>query len=175
MTKKVFTIEKVYKWSKAEDKKLLELAKSSKRNDWLFISTQMKNKPTKECKRRFKIIRTDIKKGYWSKEEDEKLKNLYSLIGPSWAKIAKLMKNRDGKQVRDRYINTISESLIKSKFSDDEDFLLFLLQKIYGNKWTMFTCLIKNRSPDSIKNRFNTAVKNRLNHFENLWKKVKFL
>ena len=168
----IFHIEKVVKWSEKEDELLLRLAKSNRRNNWIFISSKMENKSPDQCKSRFNRIRTDIKKGYWTREEDEKLLNLYDIIGPSWSKIALMIKNREGKQVRDRYINIIGENCLKNKFSEQEDFKLFLLQKFYGNKWTFFSSHLSNRSPDNIKNRFNSTVLPQNEYFESLIKNV---
>jgi hypothetical protein len=167
----IFHIEKNYKWSDERDELLISLAKSNRRNNWKFISQNIKKTSPEECMRRFKIIRTDIKRGYWSFEEDEQLLKLYHLIGPSWAKIAQIMRTREGKQVRDRYINIVGENLLKDKFSKEEDLKLYLLQKYRGNKWTMFTGFLKGRSPDNLKNRFNSGIKYKSDFFESMMKK----
>jgi hypothetical protein len=43
-----------------------------------------------------------MKKGSWKKEEDNLILNLISKYGKKWAKISKIIKNRNGKQIRDR-------------------------------------------------------------------------
>jgi hypothetical protein len=40
---------------------------------------------------------------------------LYKTIGGKWSKIAKKMVNRTGKQIRDRFVNYLDESLKKGQ------------------------------------------------------------
>ncbi len=74
----------------------------------------------KDCKKSSSKSRQTRKA--WSVEEDKKLLKLYSEYGNSWSKIASKIKDRNGKQVRDRYLNVLvsdinlSPVILKKKF-----------------------------------------------------------
>jgi hypothetical protein len=161
---KIFEIEKVDRskhWTIAQDEQLINLANQSYgRHNWKEIAAQINYKTPNSCYLRYKTINPHIKKGPWTKEEDECIFKGVELYGKVWKIIAReLFINRTSKQIRDRYINYLDPILDKSKFSLDEDLLLIELQKIKGNKWTKLKEHFPRRSIDALKNRFNSALK----------------
>lgn len=159
---KIFAIIKVRnkkKWTKEEDLKLIKLAEKNKEKHWKEISKNFANKNPLQCFSRYKRIKPGIIKGTWSKEEDDKILSLVNIYGKSWSKLAKIMKSRNGKQIRDRFINVLDPDVKKGKFSYKEDKKIKDLYLKYGPRWATISRGLPNRTPDMIKNRFHSSIK----------------
>ena len=102
----------------------------------------------------------------WTREEDELLKNLVNINGPKkWTVIAKELPYREGKQCRERWHNHINPYISKNRWSDYEEWLLFLLHKIHGNKWARISSYLSNRTDNTIKNHWNSIMKKKISYF----------
>lgn len=159
---RVFAIIKVRnkkKWTKEEDLKLIKLAEKNKEKHWKEIAKNFVNKNPLQCFSRYKRIKPGIIKGTWSKEEDEKILSLVNVYGKSWSKLAKIMRSRNGKQIRDRYINVLDPDVKKGKFSYREDKKIKELYLKYGPRWATISRGLPHRTPDMIKNRFHSSIK----------------
>ena len=88
---------------------------------WKEVASFLPGHSSIQCSARFRRIKKGIIKGNWKKEEDKKLLELYKIYGKNWSKISKEMKTRTGKQIRDRFLNSLDERVIKRKFNNDED------------------------------------------------------
>jgi len=69
------------------------------------------------------------------------------------------MKSRNGKQIRDRFINVLDPDVKKGKFSYKEDKRIKELYLKYGPRWATIARGLPNRTPDMIKNRFHSSIK----------------
>lgn len=148
-------------WTKEEDKILLCAINQDGRKNWKYIATLLQNKIPIECFYRFRKINPAIKKSKWTVEEDNLLLRLHATHGNNWAKIAKLMKSRGTKQIRDRFINNLDPKIKRGNFTIDEDLKILKLKMIYGNKWSLISKHFPDRSPDIIKSRYYSSVKNK--------------
>jgi hypothetical protein len=147
-------------WTKEEEAILISHTKVNKKNHWKEISTIIPGKTPYQCYLRFRSRHPQLKKGWWSKSEDDRIKIGVEVYGRHWALIAKnLFANRNAKQIRDRYINYLDPSVNKGKFSLSEDIIIFDLYNTYGPKWSLIQKHLKNRSSDAIKNRYNSSIK----------------
>ena len=158
----IFEISKIKNkkiWSQEEDNTLLKYAKLYKERHWEEISKHFRTKTALQCFSRYNRIRPGIIRGKWTKEEDNKISQLVGLYGKSWSKIAKKFKTRNGKQIRDRYLNVLDPSINKGKFTKEEDELLTKLYRIKGQKWAEISKFFPNRTTDMIKNRFHSSIK----------------
>ena len=81
----------------------MKITKNFNKNKWKYASVLIKNKSPLDCSRRYIILNKAIKKGRWSKEEDQKLLEMIKVFGESWKFISKIFKNRTSKQVRNRF------------------------------------------------------------------------
>lgn len=91
----------------------------------------------------------------FSKEEDEKLKQLVELLGSKrWSLIASFIEGRTPKQCRDRYKNYLEPGFFKGEWSKEEDELLLKLYEKIGPKWATLAKSFNDRSSSSIKNRW---------------------
>lgn len=161
----VFSIQKVKnqkKWTKEEDEQLIQLAGKYSEKHWKEISKEFVKKNSLQCFSRYKRIRPGIIKGSWKKEEDIRILDLVSRYGKAWAKISKILGTRNGKQIRDRYINMLDPEIRKGKFTEEEDNSLILLFHSHGPKWAAIAKYYPNRTADMIKNRFHSSIKKKL-------------
>jgi len=161
----IFSIKKIKaqkKWTKEEDDLLIFLAENYKEKHWKEISKSFTKKNSLQCFSRYKRIRPGIVKGSWTKEEDSRIVELVNKYGKTWSKIAKTLGTRNGKQIRDRFLNVLDPSIKKGKFSDDEDSLLISLYHEYGSRWATIAKFFPSRTADMIKNRFHSSIKKKL-------------
>ena len=106
-------------------------------------------------------------KKIWKKEEDETLIRLIELHGPNrWSFIAQGIDGRQGKQCRERWFNHLNPEISKEQWSEQEEWILCLLHKLYGNKWAVLTQLIKGRTDNSIKNHWNSIMRRKIHIYE---------
>ena len=148
-----------------EDKLLLDIVSRYQGKNWKVISSFIPNKNYIQCFSRYRRIRPGIKRGAWTKEEDTIILELYNKYGRRWSYIAKSLNGRNGKQVRDRYINILDPALNKSSFSTEEDNEIMKYYLIHGTKWAKIAQeLNMNRSPDMVKNRFYSKLKKQSNN-----------
>ena len=162
---KTFILTKIKKhkqWSLEEDKLLIKLAVLFKQKSWTKISKDFEDKTPAQCRARYKRIRPGIVKGSWSKEEDQLIRSHVEKNGKNWALISKLMKTRNGKQIRDRFLNYLDPEIKKEKFEDEEDHKIVSLYKDYGPKWSIISKHFEGRTGDMIKNRFHSCLKRKV-------------
>jgi len=92
-------------WSKDEDNLLKSLIeKYGSDGKWTKISVEMKSRSGKQCRERYhNHLAPDIRKGFWTHEEDAKILSLKTVWGNQWAKIAKELNGRSDNAVKNRY------------------------------------------------------------------------
>jgi myb proto-oncogene protein len=164
-TDQIFSIKKIKnqkKWTREEDELLIALAEKYNEKHWKEISKRFVKKNSLQCFSRYKRIRPGIIKGSWKKEEDLRIMDLVNKYGKSWSKISKILGTRNGKQIRDRFINVLDPEIRKGKFTEEEDRKLIALYKQHGPKWATIAKYYTNRTADMIKNRFHSSIKKKL-------------
>ena len=135
---------------------------------------EINKKPEKKIKQSHKIktnkfllkSKAGIIKGHFTREEDEQLLSLHKIYGKKWNLIAKAMKNRTGKQIRDRFLNSLAPGVIKHRFTYEEDLRIIKYYKLYGRAWSSIAKYIKGRTGDMIKNRFYSNLSKNMNKVE---------
>ena len=157
--KKVKIPKKPKIWTQEEDKILISKAKEYNNQNWSKIASFIKDRTAIQCSARFKRIQPGIIKGSWTKEEDNQLIKLYQIYGKNWSEISRLMPYRTGKQIRDRFLNVLDDSLNREKFTLEEDEKIIKLYKCYGKSWSRIAKRLKGRTGDMVKNRFYSSLK----------------
>ena len=147
-------IGKSIPWTKEDDNLLLMSAKQNNEKNWKKVASSFKGRTSIQCSSRYHRIRPGLTKGHFSREEDLKLISLYKIYGKKWNLIAKGMKNRTGKQVRDRFLNSLAPGVNKKKFTKEEDKKIIKYYKIFGKSWSTIAKFVSGRTGDMIKNRF---------------------
>ncbi len=69
------------------------------------------------------------------------------------------MKNRSGKQVRERYINKLDPLINKESFSESEDKKIIQLYHSIGPRWSEISKFLNGRPENMVKNRFYSHIK----------------
>lgn len=133
--------KKSVRFSKSEDKKLLEHVKKFGQS-WSRISLLLA-KSRISCHRRYLQLVNEFdtpdSRVIWSLEEDAKLRQYVQTYGPKrWEIIAKDLPNRIGPQCRERWVSILEPNVTGKKpwTSEEEELVLSLFQK-YGSRWTV--------------------------------------
>ena len=158
-------------WTEEEDKILKEKAEEYNYKNWNSIANFIPGRTSIQCSARYRRIRPGLIKGAWDKEEDNKLLSLYEKYGKNWAAISKEMPHRTGKQIRDRFLNSLDSKFERGKFTEEEDQTIIKYYKIYGNSWAKIAKKLKTRTGDMVKNRFYSSLKKTIFKNRNLLKR----
>jgi len=97
----------------------------------------------------------------WSADEDEHLKQLVGEHGiKSWAAIATRLRDRNGKQCRERWRNHLRPQLFKGEWTPEEDQEIWDRVQEMGTKWAQISeQYMPSRTDNDIKNRWNSIIR----------------
>ena len=108
-------------WTKEEDSKLVELVQADYKHpidldqvDWDSISEKISpdgSRKGKDCRKRWtNSLDPSLRKGKWTKEEDEALIEAYKKHGASWLKVSLEISGRTDDQCAKRYMEVLDPS-----------------------------------------------------------------
>ncbi|CAA2967829.1 ODORANT1-like [Olea europaea subsp. europaea] len=105
-----------------------------------------------------------LKKGAWTAEEDNKLKDFILTNGHCcWKALPKLAGLlRCGKSCRLRWTNYLRPDLKRGFLSEDEEKIVIDLHAKLGNRWSKIASHLPGRTDNDIKNHWNTRIKKKL-------------
>ncbi|KAG6417175.1 hypothetical protein SASPL_119326 [Salvia splendens] len=105
-----------------------------------------------------------LKKGPWTEEEDELLRNCLKREGEGgWRTLPqKAGLLRCSKSCRLRWMNYLRPTVKRGHISPDEDDLILRLHHLLANRWSLIAGRIPGRTDDEIKNYWNTRLSKKL-------------
>ncbi|XP_074586373.1 transcription factor LAF1-like [Curcuma longa] len=108
--------------------------------------------------------KVNCKKGLWSPDEDQRLRDYVLSHGLScWSAIpAKAGLQRDGKSCRLRWINYLRPGLKRGNFATEEEETIMKLQAQLGNKWSQIAMHLPGRTDNEVKNYWNSHLKKKV-------------
>ncbi|CAM0880166.1 unnamed protein product [Alopecurus aequalis] len=109
--------------------------------------------------------RAAVKRGPWSPEEDDALRDYMQRYGNtgSWITLPKRAGlSRCGKSCRLRWLNYLRPDIRHGGFTDEEDAVIYSLYSQLGSKWSLIASQLERRTDNDVKNHWNTKLKKRL-------------
>jgi len=95
----------------------------------------------------------------WTPEEEAQVLQLMKKYGTKWAMIASCMKCRNGKQVRDHYLNSLAPDINRGVWTEEEDEAILFYYDKFGAQWCKIAECVPGRTETSVKGRFYTNLK----------------
>lgn len=109
---------------------------------------------------KIKTTHSRPKKGNWTEEEDQKLRQWVSDFGPlRWTDCSKTIKGRCGKQCRERWVNILNPTVKKGQWTHYEQEMIFESLCTNSTAWSTIAKQISGRTENSIKNYFYSSVR----------------
>lgn len=121
---------------------------------WTEIAASVPGRSAKACRKRWVNGLNDrLKKGTWTMEEDNRLREAITLLSNDWARIAEYVGNRSGDQCSKRWREVLDPTINKASWSAEEDQLLVDLYNKYGSCWQVISTHLNNRRALQCRNR----------------------
>ncbi|KAI3718801.1 hypothetical protein L6452_19685 [Arctium lappa] len=110
---------------------------------------------------------TDLKKGSWSLEEDEKLISYINRYGIwNWSQMPRFAGlSRSGKSCRLRWMNYLKPNVKRGNFSKEEDEIILHSHSYLGNRWSAIASRLPGRTDNDVKNYWHTHLKKRATEY----------
>jgi hypothetical protein len=157
------TEDKERRWNKKEDEMLNNAVLLCGEN-WEAVSMIIPGRNKQQCAIRYlKSLVPQIKKGRWSGEEDSSLKAAAQTFGiGSWTKIAAQVPGRSDVQCRERWVNVLDPSTVRSAFTAEEDQkILDGVARFGKGKWSSIALLLPGRTDNMVSRRYKFLSKSK--------------
>ncbi len=144
-------------WTPEEDN-LLKLAVQlygDKTEKWAKIAACVPGRTNKNCRKRwFHSLDPSLRKGAWTEEEDQLLREGVSKYPNQWSKIADMLPGRTDDQCAKRWRESLDPSIDRSEWTTLEDALLMEKYEEYGSQWQKIAFFFDGRPGLHCRNRW---------------------
>jgi hypothetical protein len=144
-------------WTPEEDN-LLKLAVQlygDKTEKWAKIAACVPGRTNKNCRKRwFHSLDPSLRKGAWTEEEDQLLREGVSKYPNQWSKIADMLPGRTDDQCAKRWRESLDPSIDRSEWTAMEDNLLMEKYDEYGSQWQKIAFFFDGRPGLHCRNRW---------------------
>ncbi|EPS34780.1 hypothetical protein PDE_09744 [Penicillium oxalicum 114-2] len=122
--------------------------------NWNDIALLLPGRTNKDCRKRWSKIQTDIQKGVWKRDEDERLRHAVQQLGFKWSRVAAMVRCRNADQCAKRWQQVLRPDLNHMSWTPEEDEKLLAAIKTYDNNWKQISLAeFPDRSTHDIRNR----------------------
>ncbi|KAG6849594.1 hypothetical protein H0H93_007116 [Arthromyces matolae] len=128
---------------------------------WHAISKHVPNRTNKDCRKRwFAKMASDVVKGGWAPDEDEKLVKGIEKYGTRWSLVASIVGTRNSDQCAKRWTDTLNPAIDRTTWTPDSDEVLLQAVNEHGKVWTKIVkTYFPGRTGLSAKNRYNSITR----------------
>ncbi|KAG5013858.1 hypothetical protein AAZX31_09G215400 [Glycine max] len=107
---------------------------------------------------------SSVRKGAWSKCEDDLLRACVQLYGEGkWHLVPQRAGlNRCRKSCRLRWLNYLKPNIKRGDFSEDEVDMMIRMHKLLGNRWSLIAGRLPGRTSNDVKNYWNTYMRRKV-------------
>ncbi|KAF8625239.1 hypothetical protein AX17_006905 [Amanita inopinata Kibby_2008] len=158
-------------WTSREDQLLREaVEKEDPENPnpskWHAIAKHVPNRTNKDCRKRwFAKMASDVVKGGWSPEEDERLVRGIKTYGTRWSQVASIVQTRNSDQCAKRWTDTLNPAIDRTMWTPESDEMLLKAVNEHGKVWTKIVkTYFPGRTGLSAKNRYNSITRFNSDH-----------
>lgn len=123
---------------------------------------KQKTESTEEEEKEPSVKKVGVRKGKFSVEDDNTLKELVAQHGRNWALISKYMPYKDRKQLRERFDNFLSKKLNRKRFSSEEDKKIIDIVEKIGTKFYKIAEELEGRTAIMIKNHYYSKLQEKI-------------
>ncbi|KIY68224.1 hypothetical protein CYLTODRAFT_351769 [Cylindrobasidium torrendii FP15055 ss-10] len=147
-------------WTLKEDQLLREAVQKEDPNTqnpskWHAIAKHVPDRTNKDCRKRwFAKMASDVVKGGWAPDEDERLVKAIEHYGTRWSLVASQVCTRNSDQCAKRWTDTLNPAIDRTSWTPEADALLLSAVNEHGKLWTK---IVKTYFPG----RTGLAAKNR--------------
>ncbi|KAJ8117214.1 hypothetical protein OPT61_g1545 [Boeremia exigua] len=158
------------RWTPAEDQTLREQVDAQQAQgesrDWCQIALALPGRSNKDCRKRWHNSVTDgLKKGQWSKSEDQLLTRGVHRYGYQWTKVATCVSSRSADQCAKRWQQSLDPRLDRSEWRENEDVALLTAVESLGRHWKdIQEQYLPHRSKNCVKNRYSVLARRNAVH-----------
>ncbi|KAG5645097.1 hypothetical protein DXG03_006911 [Asterophora parasitica] len=128
---------------------------------WHAIAKHVPNRTNKDCRKRwFAKMASDVVKGGWAPDEDEKLVKGIERYGTRWSLVASVVQTRNSDQCAKRWTDTLNPAIDRTTWTSEADELLLQAVNEHGKVWTKIVkTYFPGRTGLSAKNRYNSITR----------------
>jgi len=72
------------------------------------------------------------------------------------------MPGRNGKSCRERWFNHLDPKIKRCDWSQEEQWVLFILRNTYAEKWSVISMKLLGRTDNAVKNYWNSKLNKRI-------------